>query len=431
MTRHLRIGIAGLGTVGVGVLNILTMHGEILEARAGCRLSVKGVTARDRGRDRGVDLNKYTWFDNALDMANSQDIDIVIELIGGADGVAKAFAETAIATKKHLITANKALIALHGSSLAFAAEDAGVTIGYEAAVGGGVPIVKVLREGLAANRVDSIYGILNGTCNYILTAMAQSGRDFHDVLKEAQNLGYAEEDPSFDVDGIDTAHKLSILACLAFGVEIDFEGIHIEGIRHISSIDINFARELGYGIKLLGVATRSERGIIMRVHPCMVPDDAPINHVNGVLNGIGVAGDCVGATMYEGPGAGAGPTASAVVADILDIARGNNASVFGVSAHKLGPVQTLDVSNCRGPYYIRLTVVDKPGVFADIAAILRENQISMETVVQRGRAPGEAVSVVMTLHDSLEADVALTLEDLAALEAVVEPPRMIRIEAFS
>ena len=431
MTRHLRIGIAGLGTVGVGVLNILTMHEGMLEARAGCPLTIKAVTARDRHRDRGVDLNKYTWFDNALDMAASEEIDIVVELMGGADGVAKDFAETAIAAGKHLITANKALIALHGSSLACAAEEVGVTLGYEAAVAGGVPIVKVLREGLAANRVDRIYGILNGTCNYILTAMAHSGRDFQDVLKEAQSLGYAEEDPSFDIDGIDTAHKLSILACLAFGVEIDFEGIHIEGIRHISSIDINFARELGYGIKLLGVATRSEEGIIMRVHPCMVPDDAPINHVNGVLNGIGVTGDSVDATIYEGPGAGAGPTASAVVADILDIARRNNAPVFGVPAHSLESVQTLDIRNCRGPYYIRLTVVDKPGVFADIAAILRENKISMETVVQRGRAPGEPVSVVMTLHDSLEADVALTLEDLSALEAVVEPPRMIRIEASS
>lgn len=431
MSAPLRVGIAGLGTVGAGVIAVLASHGETLAARAGRPMKIAAVSARDRSRDRGVDIGGYAWCDDACDLAADDNVDVVVELIGGSDGIAARLVETAIAAGKHVVTANKALIAHHGTALARAAEAKGVNLAYEAAVAGGIPIVKALREGLAANRIDRLCGILNGTCNYILTDMARSGRDFAEVLDEAQELGYAEADPSFDVDGVDAAHKLAILASLAFGSEVDFDGIHVEGIRHISPMDIEFARELGYGIKLLGVAARSADGVEQRVHPCMVPQDAPINHVSGVFNGIEVAGDFVGRTIYEGRGAGAGPTASAVVADLIDIARGSAAPAFGVPADRLKPAATADMGLHRGAYYVRLTVVDKPGVFADIAAILRDHDVSMESVLQRGRDPGEPVSVVMTLHESREADVARTLAAMAALETVVEPPRMIRIETFA
>lgn len=430
MSDPLNIGVAGLGTVGAGTVKVLTENAEVLSARAGRPIRVAAVSARDRGRDRGIDTSAMTWHDNAVDLAGDPAVDVVVELIGGADGVAKDLTEAAFAAGKHVVTANKALVAHHGTDLARAAEAAGVTLAFEAAVAGGIPIVKALREGLAANRIERLYGILNGTCNFILTDMSNSGREFQDVLDEAQALGYAEADPSFDIDGIDTAHKLAILASLAFGTEVDFDGVHVEGIRHISPIDIEFARELGYGIKLLGVAARTPDGIEQRVHPCMVPAAAPINHVSGVFNGVEVAGDFVDTTIYEGRGAGEGPTASAVVADIVDIARDRFAPVFGVPADALKPAETADMGLHRGPYYVRLLVVDQPGVFADIGALLRDNNVSMESVLQRGRAPNEPVSVVMTLHDSVEADVVRTLAAMAELDSVVEPPRMIRIETF-
>jgi len=431
MSGPLRVGIAGLGTVGAGTLAILAAHADTLALRAGRPISITAVSARDRHKDRGVDLGAFTWHDDATALATDANVDVVVELIGGSEGIAKSLIDDAIAAGKHVVTANKALIAHHGTALARAAEAAGVSLAYEAAVAGGIPIVKALREGLSANRIDRLYGILNGTCNYILTNMADSGRQFDDVLNEAQELGYAEADPSFDVDGVDTAHKLAILASVAFGTEVDFGGVHVEGIRHISPVDIDFARELGYGIKLLGVAARTDDGIEQRVHPCMVPVNAPINHVSGVFNGIEVAGDFVDTTIYEGRGAGAGPTASAVVADILDIARGGAMPTFGVPAADLKPACTVDMGLHRGPYYVRLMVVDKPGVFADIGALLRDNDVSMESVLQRSRAPGEPVPVVMTLHDSREASVVRTMDAMAQLDAVVEPPRMIRIETFS
>ena len=431
MTKPLRIGIAGLGTVGIGTLEVLSVHAETFASRVKRPLTVTAVSARDWARDRGVDLDKYECFDNAVGMAHSDNVDVVVELIGGSDGIAKDLIEAALAKGKHVVTANKALIAIHGTALAMAAEEIGVTLAYEAAVAGGIPIIKALREGLIANRIDRLYGILNGTCNYILTEMEQSGRDFSDVLDSAQELGYAEADPSLDIDGIDAAHKLAILASVAFGTALDFDGIHVEGIRHISPIDIEFARELGFGIKLLGVATRTADGFEQRVHPCMVPQSAPINHVSGVFNGIAVDGDFVDTTIYEGRGAGAGPTASAVVADILDIASGSPVPVFGIPASNLKPAHTVDMGRHRGAYYVRLTVVDKPGVFADIAAILRDHEVSMESVLQRGRAPGAPVSVVMTLHESLEADVVATLDAMASLDTVVEAPRMIRLETFA
>lgn len=429
MSQPLRIGIAGLGTVGAGVLKVLARHTEQLGLRAGRPFAVSAVSARDQGRDRGVDLSAFTWYADPRDLASATDVDVVVELIGGADGIAKEVVETAIHRGKHVVTANKALVAHHGTDLARRAEAQDVSLAYEAAVAGGIPIIKALREGLAANAIERLYGILNGTCNYILTDMAGSGREFDDILAEAQELGYAEADPSFDVDGIDAAHKLAILAAVAFGTEVDFDNVYVEGIRHVSPIDIEFARELGYGIKLLGVAAQGSDGQIeQRVHPCMVALDAPINHVSGVFNAIEVAGDFVDTAIFEGRGAGEGPTASAVVADLVDIARGARVPTFAVRAEALKPANTMPMGMRKGAYYIRFMVVDRPGVFADIAAALRDNEVSMESVLQRGRAPGEQVPVVMTVHETREDAMQRCVQAISALDAVVEPPRLIRIE---
>jgi len=428
MTAPLKIGIAGLGTVGVGVFRALDENADGLSGRAGRALAVTAVSARDRGKDRGLSLDGVRWTGDALELAVDDDVDVVVELIGGADGVAKDLVEAAIGAGKHVVTANKALIAHHGAALARMAEDAGVTLAYEASVAGGIPIVKSMREGLAGNRIDRVYGILNGTCNYILTEMAGSGREFEDVLAEAQAEGYAETDPSFDVDGVDTAHKLAILASLAFGSEVDFDAVYTEGIRHVSPMDIEFAAELGYGIKLLGIASRTDGRIEQRVHPCMVPADAPINHVNGVFNAVVAEGDLVDTAIHEGRGAGAGPTASAVVADLIDIAQGRTVPTFGIPAASLARLETIPMETHHGAYFVRFMVVDQPGVFAGIAASLQAHDVSMESVLQRGRDPGVPVPVVMTVHETEEAAMLRTLEEIAALDAVVEPPRMIRIE---
>ena len=309
MTQPLRIAIAGLGTVGAGTINLLARHGGVLAQRCGRELVVTAVSARNRGRARDCDIAGYDWWDDAVAMARGAEADLVIELVGGEDGPAKAICEAALAAGRHVVTANKALVAHHGTALARTAEAAGVELRYEAAVAGGIPIVKALREGLVGNAIGRIYGILNGTCNYILTEMRDSGRDFATVLAEAQELGYAEADPAMDVDGVDTAHKLAILASLAYRAEVNFDGVYIEGIRNIAPLDISFADELGYRIKLLGSARMTELGLEQRVHPCMVPADAPIAHVNGVFNAVVAAGDFVDDTVFEGRGAGAGPTA--------------------------------------------------------------------------------------------------------------------------
>jgi homoserine dehydrogenase len=342
--------------------------------------------------------------------------------------VALEVVEAALAHKKHVVTANKALMAKEGTRLAVRAEEAGVALAFEAAVAGGIPIVKALREGLAANAVTRLYGILNGTSNYILTTMRESGREFGEVLAEAQKLGYAEADPSFDIDGVDAAHKLAILTSLAFGCEIDFAGVHVEGIRHISALDIEFAAELGYRIKLLGIARLTDRGIEQRVHACMVPRATPIAHVEGVFNAIVAEGDFSGRVLLEGRGAGAGPTASAVVADLLDIAAGRHVAPFGVPAGALRARPAAAMLHHQGACYVRLMVVDRPGVIADITAALRDEQVSLESMIQRGRAPGEAVPVVLTTHVTEEAAMRRALDRISRLDTVLEPPRMIRIE---
>jgi homoserine dehydrogenase len=429
LTRPLRIAIAGLGTVGAGTVRLLQANRELLRQRCGRAIDIVAVSARDRAKDRGVDLGDTAWVEPAEALAET-DCDAVVELIGGAEGPALALLRAALARGRAVVTANKALIAHHGGEVAALAEANEVTLGFEAAVAGGIPVVKALRDGLVANQIARVYGILNGTCNYVLTSMRETGRDFAEVLAEAQALGYAEADPSFDVDGVDAAHKLAILASLAFGTRIDFDSVHVEGIRHISPVDIAFADELGYRIKLLGIARELEAGLEQRVHPCMVRSDAPIGAVEGVLNAVVGEGNFVGSTVFEGAGAGAGPTASAVVADLVDIARGVRVPSFGVPAGELIELAAVPIERRTGPYYVRLMVVDRPGVIADVAACLRDHDVSMEAMIQRSRNPDEAVPVVMTTHDCIEASIAAALAQISRLDAVLEPPRMIRIESL-
>ncbi len=430
MTQPLRIAIAGLGNVGAGTVKLLQTHGQDLARRCGRAIEIRAVSARDRKRGRGIDLSSYAWHEDCAALAELPDIDVVVELIGGAEGAARRLVEAALARGKHVVTANKALLAHHGTALARAAEAKGVSLGYEAAVAGGIPIIKTLREGLAANRIQRIYGILNGTCNYILTTMRQTGREFAEVLADAQRLGYAEADPGFDVDGIDAAHKLAILAGVAFGCEIDFTGVQVEGIRNVSAVDIAFAEELGYRIKLLGIARLTDFGIEQRVHACMVPLGTPIAHVEGVYNAVVTEGDFVGQNICEGRGAGAGPTASAVVSDLIDIARGRSQPTFSVPASELKALPAAPLARHRGAYYVRLMVVDKPGVIADVAAALRDEEVSMEAMIQRGRSPGEAVPVVLTTHETEEAAMRRALARIETLASVLEPPHMIRIESL-
>ncbi len=428
MTRPLSVGVAGLGTVGAGVLRLLRDNAELVAARAGRPVAVTAVSARDRTRDRGVPTSGLRWYDDPVALAADPALDVVVELIGGAEGPARELVQAALAAGKPVITANKALMAVHGAALARQAGEAGVTLAFEAAVAGGIPVIKAVREGLAGNRIDRIAGILNGTCNYILTVMRERGREFADVLAEAQRLGYAESDPNFDVDGIDAAHKLAILAALAFNRPVDFAAVHIEGIRAVSALDIAFASELGYRIKLLGIARRTEAGIESRVHPCMVPQAAPIARVDGVFNAVVAEGDFVGRVMLEGRGAGAGPTASAVAADLIDLARGRLTPVWGAADAALSHAPAVPMSAHVGAYYLRLMVVDRPGVIADVTAALRDAGVSLESMLQRGRAPGEAVPVVLVTHETNEAAMRRALDQIAAFDAVLEPPALIRIE---
>ncbi|MCB1885460.1 MAG: homoserine dehydrogenase [Geminicoccaceae bacterium] len=430
MAELLRIGIAGLGTVGGGTVRLLQGKADLLAARAGRRVEVVAASARDPGRERGLDLGGVRFERDALALAAAPDIDAVVELIGGAGGVALDLVRAALESGKAVVTANKAMLALHGGGLALLAERQGVPLLFEAAVAGGIPIVKSLREGLAANRVRRVYGILNGTCNYILTQMRETGRDFAEVLAEAQGLGYAEADPSTDVDGIDAAHKLALLAAIAFGGLPSFEGIHVEGIRRVSAQDIAYADALGYRIKLLGVARRTEAGVEQRLHPCMVRKDAAIAQVEGVFNGIVVEGDEAGEVVHEGRGAGAGPTASAVVADLIDIARGRWGPVFGVPAAGLEPLRPSPLQDHAGRHYVRLMVQDRPGVLAEIAAAFRDHDVSIESLLQQGRDPGRTVAIVLITHEAAERAMRGALAQIGRLEAVEEPPCMIRIEAL-
>jgi homoserine dehydrogenase len=430
MNAPLRIAIAGLGTVGGGTLKILRENAALLEARCGRALKVTAVSARNKSKKRALDLAGLAWVDDPLALAALPDVDVVVELIGGSEGVAKSLVEKALANGKHVVTANKALIAHHGMEIAKIAEGANAMLGYEAAVAGGIPIIKSLREGLAANRFSHIAGILNGTCNYILTAMWESGRDFAEVLDEAQRLGYAEADPSFDIDGIDTAHKLAIITSLAYGCPLDIRGVHVEGIRNITIRDMEFADELGYVIKLLGLSSRTEHGVLQRVHPSMVPKLSAIGRVGGAYNGIIVEGDAVGRITLEGLGAGEGPTASSVVGDIVDIARGAPYKPLTIPVASMRAMPRAPMDSLRTCYYMRLAVVDKPGVLAAVTGIFRDEGISLRSFLQLKPTPGEPVQVVLITHETLELALRQAVESITALDSVLEPPHMIRIESL-
>lgn len=430
MSTELKIAIAGLGTVGIGLVKLLTRNGDLMKERSGRSIAITAVCARDHNKDRGVDLSGYEWFSDAAEMAVKADADVFVELIGGTQGMALDATKAALEAGRDVVTANKAMLAFHGNELALLAEENNCTIGFEAAVAGGIPIVKAMREGLAANRIERLYGILNGTCNYILTTMEETGRGFEDVLAEAQAEGYAEADPAFDIGGIDAAHKLSLLTSLAYGTQVDFDAVSIEGIERIGAGDIAFASEFGYRIKLVGVARQTSHGIEQRVHPCLVPRSSVIGNVGGVYNAVFVEGDAVGATNFVGRGAGDGPTASAVAADIIDIAKNLRQPVFSVPAKALRPSSPSSMSDHEGAYYLRLQVLDEPGVMASITVILGEGGVSIDSIVQRSRAPGEPVPIVILTHDTREGEMMKAMERLAALPAVTEEPRLIRIENF-
>ncbi len=437
VTSPLRVGIAGLGTVGAGVAKLLSGNASGLSARLGREIVVTTVTARDQAKERGIDLSKTNWLADATAVASSPDVDVFVELIGGEDGPARASVEAALRAGKSVVTANKALIAHHGTSLAVLAESKGVALKFEAAVAGGIPVIKALRETLASNRITRVSGILNGTCNYILSLMQSEGRAFADVLAEAQKKGYAEADPTFDIGGFDTAHKLTILTSLAFGTKVSLKDVYIEGIEGIRAADIEAAEDLGYRIKLLGVAQRTETGIEQRVHPTMVPIGSAIAAVNGVTNCVAIDSDYVGQLTLVGPGAGGKATASSVVSDLIDIARGDTTPAFVLPAAKLSPYKKAQLKAHAGGYYVRLAVFDQHGAFAAIAKRMAEEKVSLESIVQRrprnglrtAAASGGPVPVVMITHDTTEAAIRSALEKIEADGHVVEKPQMIRIES--
>jgi homoserine dehydrogenase len=427
MTEPLKIALAGLGTVGAGVIKLLDANRDIITRRAGRAIEVVAVSARDRSRDRGVDLAKFAWVDDPVELANLDGIDAVVELIGGSDGPALALARKSIAARRPFVTANKAMVAHHGLELASAAEAAGTALKYEAAVAGGIPVIKGLREGAAANEIARVYGILNGTCNYILTTMEAEGRSFADVLSDAQALGYAEADPSFDVDGIDAAHKLSILASLCFGTRIDFGTVAIHGIRSVLAGDIAQAKALGYRVRLVGRAEAARDGLLQRVQPCLVPVTHPLAHVAGAMNAVVAEGNFVGRLFFEGRGAGEGPTASAVVADLIDIARGEFGPAFAMPVAALADPGRADAGARTGRFYLRFTVADRPGVLAEITAAMRDAGVSIESLIQRGEAPDGGVLLVMTTHECAEARVSDALARLDGSPSLVGVPMLMPI----
>lgn len=427
MTQPLRIALAGLGTVGGGVIKLLDANRDLIERRAGRPIAITAISARDRTRDRGVDLSRFCWVDDATTLAGRDDVDVVVELIGGADGPALTLARSTLASGKAFVTANKAMIAHHGVELADAAEKADAALKYEAAVAGGIPVIKGLREGAAANAIGHVYGILNGTCNYILTKMEQEGLDFADVLAEAQALGYAEADPSFDIDGVDAAHKLSILASLAFGTALDFDAVAVSGIRHVIAADIAEASALGFRVRLVGHAEADEGGLFQRVHACLVPLAHPLSHVAGSLNAVVAEGNFVGRLLFEGRGAGEGPTASAVVADLIDIARGEYGPAFAMPVASLARLAPAPAGQRAGRVYLRFTVQDRPGVLAEITAAMRDAGVSIESLIQRAATADGGVLLVMVTHVCPESAVADALDRLRGSPSILGEPMLMHI----
>ncbi len=431
MAKPLRIGVAGLGSVGAALVRLLQRRRADLLARTGRDIAIVGVSARSR-RERGLDLQGVAFYDNPVALAASGEIDLFVELIGGADGAAYDSARTALSRGTPLVTANKAMLAAHGLELGRLAEAHGAPLAFEAAVAGGIPIIKTLREGLAGNAVRRVSGILNGTCNYILSRMESDGLPFATCLADAQKLGYAEADPTFDVGGFDTAHKLAILASLAFGAKIDVHAISIEGIESITLADLAAADELGYRIKLLGVAERTAKGIEQRVHPTMVAKSEPLAQTMGVHNAVTIDGDAIGALTLVGPGAGGDATASAVAADICDIARGDFAPAFGRPIDALEDAERVPMQRHEGGYYVRLAVVERPGSVATIATRMAEQRISIEAIMQKGKAKSattnEVVPVVLLTHATTETAIREALALAVSDGAVRETPQVIRIE---
>lgn len=427
MTKPLTIALAGLGTVGGGVVRLLDANRDLIARRAGRAIEVVGVSARDRAKDRGIDIARFAWRDDPVDLARMDGVDVVVELVGGSDGPALALARAALGGGKALVTANKAMIAHHGLELAEAAEGAGAALKFEAAVAGGIPVIKGLREGAAANEIARVTGILNGTCNFILSKMEAEGRDFAEVLAEAQALGYAEADPTFDIDGIDAAHKLSILASIAFGTRPAFAGVAATGIRHVLGADIAEARALGYRVRLVGIAEASAAGLFQRVHPHLVPLDHPLAHVTGSTNAVVADGNFVGRLLFQGAGAGDGPTASAVVADLIDIARGEFGPPYAMPAASLSTPGDADALDRRGRAYLRFTVADRVGVLAEIAAAMRDAGVSIESLIQRGaNAEGQAMVAIVT-HEGPERSVAHALEKLRGSQSLAGQPMWMHI----
>ncbi|MGE0025318.1 MAG: homoserine dehydrogenase [Hyphomicrobium sp.] len=442
MSEPLTLGVAGLGTVGMGLIQLLSAHAPRLEKLLGRQVVVTGVSARSRDKARGEGFGTARWFDDPVALAKDASNTVFVELIGGEDGPAKAAIEAALHARKHVVTANKALLAKHGIALARLAEAQGVSLNFEAAVAGGIPIIKMLREALAANRVRRVYGILNGTCNFILTKMTDENRAFGDALREAQELGFAEADPSFDIGGFDAAHKLSLLICLAFGTTVAFDAIHVEGIEGITTADIEAATELGYCVKLLGVAAQTEHGIEARVSPVLVAEESALAEVSGVTNCVGIDGDFAGNLLLVGPGAGAKPTASAVASDIVDIARGLVMPPFIRPTAVLEPARPADLASRLGNYYVRLSVYDRPGAMAAIMKRMSDETVSLESIVQKKPGPvhpgqaaepppgaGEAaVNVILITHDTTEAAMRKALKAIEDDGQVKGRPQMIRIE---
>ena len=424
----LRLGIAGLGTVGVGVLKMIHKNAKIISLRTGRDIVVTAVSARSRSKDRGVDLSGFAWEDDPVALAKRDDVDIFVELMGGHEGPAKDATEAAIAAGKDVVTANKAMLALHGQSLALAAEAAGQVIRFEAAVAGGIPVVKALTEGLAGNKINRVLGVMNGSCNYILTRMENAGLSYAEVFAEANALGYLEADPNLDVGGIDAAHKLALLAAIAFGTEVDFDSVVLEGIGAVTIEDIHAAADMGYRVKLLGVAQMTGRGLEQRMTPCLVPASSPLGQLEGGTNMVILEGDDSGQIVLRGAGAGEGPTASAVMSDVLDLARGLRLKTFGQPATTLVKAHPATTAT-PASFYLRLQLLDKPGALAKVAAVMGEAGVSIDRMRQYGHDAGKAPVLIVT-HKTTRAAIDQVVLDFNQTQVVEGPPVALRIETI-
>jgi len=427
MTAPLRLGIAGLGTVGIGVVKIIRQEAALLSARTGRKIEISAVSARSKDKDRGINLDAYAWEADPVALAQRDDIDVFVELMGGDSGPAKDATEAAIRAGKHIVTANKAMLALHGQALAEAAEAADLALRFEAGVAGGIPVIKALTEGLAGNAISRVLGVMNGTCNYILTRMQDAGLPYDEVFAEADALGYLEADPTLDVGGIDAAHKLALLSAIAFGTQVNFDGIEIEGIERVTIEDIRHAEDLGYKIKLLGVAQKTGRGLEQRMMPCLVPATSPLGVLQGGTNMVVIEGHAVEQIVLRGPGAGEGPTASAVLGDICDIARGTRIPVFGQPATSLDAAPPAQ-AGLPAPYYLRMALTDKPGALAKVAAALGEAGVSIDRMRQREHT-GDIATVIIVTHACARAGLNTALDAVSGSGVVHESPVVLRIEA--